>query len=132
MRLTGARLAVALGLALSAQAGVFAWRYQDLIYFRQPVAVISQAPADEFERYANEALNRSQITRQHLDTIADAAVSFQSPVVELRALERAVKVDPTDARLKMRLADALRRSGNYKRAEALYLEALKSEKGGVE
>ena len=132
MRLTGARLAVVLGFALAAQAGVFAWRYQDLIYFRQPVADIAKAPAEEFELYANEALDRSQITFRHLETIADAAVTFKSPVVELRALERAVKVNPNDSRMKLRLADALRRSGSLKRAEALYMEVLKSEKGGIE
>jgi len=132
MRLTGSRLAITLGIALSLQAGVFAWRYQDLLYFRQPVSVITKAAPEEFEIYANEALNRSQITRQHLETIADAAAHFKSPAVELRALQRAVKLDPADKRMKLRLADALRRSGQFERAEALYRDVLKAEKGGIE
>ena len=132
MRLTGARLAITLGIALSLQAGVFAWRYQDLLYFRRPVAAVIQAGPDAFEIYANEALGRSQITRQHLETIADAAAHFKSPAVELRALRRAVKIDPDDNPMKLRLADALRRSGNFVEAEKFYREALKAEKGGIE
>ena len=132
MRLTGARIAITLGIAASLQAGVFAWRYQDLLYFRQPVSAIIAAGPDAFEVHANEALGRSQITRQHLETIADAAAHFKSPAVELRALQRTVKLDPTDMRMKLRLADALRRSGQYERAETLYREVLKAEKGGIE
>ena len=132
MRLTGVRLAITLGIALSLQAGVFAWRYQDLLYFRQPAAAVIQAGPDAFEVYANEALGRSQITRQHLETIADVALHFKSPAVELRALNRAVKLDPNDIPMKARLADALRRSGQFERAEVLYREVLKAEKGGIE
>lgn len=132
MRLTGSRLAVTLGMALLLQAGVFAWTYQDLMFFRQPVAAITKAGPEAFEQHAVEALNRAQVTQRHLETIADAAMAFKSPAVELRALERAVKADPTDMHLKLRLADALRRSGQLPRAEVLYREVLKTEKGGVE
>ena len=132
MRLTSSRLILTLGFALLLQAGVFAWTYQDLMFFRQPMAAIVEAGPDAFEVHAVEALSRSQVTRRHLETIADAAHTFKSPAVELRALERAVKVDPTDGKLKLKLADALRRSGQLARAELLYREVLKADKGGIE
>ena len=132
MRITGPRLGVALGVALGLQAVVFAWRYQDLIYFRKPVDAITATGSDSFEQHAVEALGRSRITKQNLETIANAAETLKSPAVELRALERAVKTDPTDTRLKLKLADALRRSGQLPRAEALYADVLKNGKGGGE
>ena len=132
MRITGSRLGIALGVALVVQACVFAWRYQDLIYFRKPVAEITASGSDSFEQHAAEALSRSQISKQKLETIADAAGTLKSPAVELRALERAVKADPRDMQLKLKLADALRRSGQLPRAEALYQDVLKNGKGGSE
>ena len=131
MRLTSSRLILTLGFALLLQAGVFAWTYQDLMFFRQPMAAIVEAGPEAFEVNAVEALNRPLVTRRHLETIADAAHTFKSPAVELRALERAVKVDPTDGALKLKLADALRRSGQLRRSEALYRQVLKAE-GGIE
>jgi tetratricopeptide repeat protein len=132
MQITGSRLALTLGFALLLQAGVFAWTYQDLMFFRQPLGAIVDAGPEAFEVHAVDALNRPQITRRHLETIADAAHAFKSPAVELRALERAVKIDPADGPLKLKLADALRRSGQLRRAEVLYRAVLKAEQGGIE
>jgi hypothetical protein len=132
MKLTGPRLAITLGIALLAQAGVFAWTYQDLLYFRQPLGAVTKTEAETFERNAVEALNRPDITLRHLETIADAAKAFKSPAVELRALERAVKANPADGRMTLKLADALRRSGQLQRAEALYRSVLIVEKGGAQ
>ena len=132
MRLTSSRLALTLGFALLLQAGVFAWTYQDLMFFRQPLAAITEAGPDVFEKHAVDALNRPQVTRRHLETIADAARVFKSPAVELRALERAVQVDRNDGPLKLKLADALRRSGHLVRAESLLRDVLKAEQGGIE
>jgi len=132
MRITGTRIVVALIVAIALQAGVFTWRYRDLLYFRQPVAAITTAGPAEFEKNAAAALSRQLITRRHLETIADAAEAFGSSKVEIQALERAVSADPSDAKLKLKLADALRRSGQLPRAEVLYREVLKTEKGGFE
>lgn len=132
MRITGSRLGLVFGVALAVQAGVFAWRYQDLMFFRKPVAEIAAIGGDSFEVHAVEALGRPKVTKQNLEAIADAAETLKSPAVELRALERAVKADPLDTRLKLKLADALRRSGQLPRAEALYQDVLKNGKGGGE
>ena len=130
MRVTTTRLFLALVIAIVAQGAVFAWRYSDLLYLHQPVPAIAGGDAATFTARANEALARPAVTRQHLDTIADAAESLGSAELEIRALERRITLEPSNAAVKLRLADVLQKSGQLQRAEALYQEVLTNGKGG--
>lgn len=122
------RFAAALVVALLLQAAVFAWRYDDLLYLDRPVVVAASAP-DTFARHASEALSRPRLTRRHLDTIADAAERFGASSYEVQALQRRLEMDPANSRVKLRLADALRRAGKLKEAEELYLGVLNAPGG---
>lgn len=118
------RYLIALAAALVLQAGVFVWYHSDLLYLRQPVAVIEQDDPDTFAHRAAGALARPALTRHHLDTIATAAQRFGQSSYEVQALDRRLAKDPSDTQVKLRLADALRRAGDFARAEALYAEVL--------
>jgi hypothetical protein len=106
------------------QASVFAVYYNDLLFLRQPVALIAMGSRDTFTRHAAHALGRAKLTTQHIETIAGAAQAFHLPDLEIRALERRVKDDPASESARLRLADALRRAGQYARAEAIYVALL--------
>lgn len=124
MRITIPRFLIALVVAVLAQAGVFAWYNSDLLYLRRPVSAIVTDDANVFRQHAGGALARPNLTRQHLDTIATAAQRFGQSTEERQALERRLAKDPSDMQIKLRLADALRRQGDFNRAEALYQEVL--------
>lgn len=113
------------------QASVFAVYYNDLLFLRQPVALIAMGPRDTFVKHAAHALGRTTLTMEHLETIAEAAEAFHLPDVEIRALERRVKDDPVDESARLRLADALRRAGRYGRAEQIYVEILNASPKAV-
>ena len=113
-------------VAVLAEAGVFALYYDDLLYLRLSVPEITSGPQDTFERHASSALDRDRLTRQHLETMAEAAKRFGLSRIEVHALERRTAEDPADVSVRLRLGDALRRSGAYERAEAIYLAILKS------
>jgi thioredoxin-like negative regulator of GroEL len=115
-------LVFAVGVML--QASVFAVYYNDLLYLRQPVTTIVAGPPETFARHAAHALSRTKLTAQHVETIAAAARALQMPDLEVQALERRVADDPADTSARLRLADALRRSGHYGRAEQIYLGIL--------
>lgn len=115
------RFAAGLIVVLMLQAGVFAVAYSDLLYLRRPTDAIASDPRATFEANANEALSRPNLTRRHLDAIADAAKRLGDPKHEVQALQRRLAQDPTDDRVRLRLADALRRNGQLDKAEALYL-----------
>lgn len=119
-------LVFAVGVLL--QASVFAVYYNDLLFLRQPVALIAIGSRDTFTAHAAHALGRAKLTTQHVETIAAAAQAFHLPDLEVRALERRVKDDPDNEAARLRLADALRRAGQYDRAEALYIELLGNPK----
>jgi thioredoxin-like negative regulator of GroEL len=127
MRITIPRFVVALSFAILLQAGVFAWSNTDLLYLRRPVSEIVHDDAAVFTKNAADALTRPKLTRKHLDTIADAAHQLGQPTTEIQALERRVAADPADTQIKLRLADALRRGGDLRRAEALYREVIGSQ-----
>lgn len=110
--------------ALALQGTVFALYYDDLIYLRQPVAVIAADASGTFARHAASALKREELTGAHLDTIAAAAERLKLNDIEVTALERHATMRPADLDIRLRLADALRRAGRYQRAELLYLEIL--------
>ena len=124
------KLILALVMALLAQAGLFAWRYRDLIYLRQPVPAIAKGDGAAFERQATEALARERLTRHHLDTIAEAAAGFGQSKHEIEALRRRLEQDPSDVQIRLRLADALRRAGEFQQAETLYVDVLRRLGGG--
>ena len=126
MRITLPRFVVALSIAILLQAGVFAWYNTDLLYLRRPASAIVSDDANVFTQHAAEALARPKLTRKHLDTIADAAQQLGKPEQEIQALERRLAKDPSDTQVKLRLADALRRGGDLRRAEALYREVIAS------
>ncbi len=124
--MTPRRYIPTLMVALLLQAGVFGWYQSDLLYLRRPVtAIVSDGP-DAFRRHASTALSRERLTRQHLDTMAEAAKALGQPELEIESLTRRLAMDPSDAAITMRLAEAVRRSGDLARAEALYLSVLRS------
>jgi hypothetical protein len=129
MRITASRLLLALAIALAAQGAVFAWRYRDLLYLHQPVPAITGGDVATFRAHATEALARPQVTRNHLGTIAEAADAFGSIDLEIRALERQFQLEPSNIKLKLRLADLLQKSGERQRAETLYQEVLANGPG---
>ncbi len=119
-------LVFAVGVLL--QASVFAVYYNDLLFLRQPVSLIAMGSRETFTAHATHALGRAKLTTQHVETIAAAAQAFHLPDLEVRALERRVKDDPDNEAARLRLADALRRAGQYGRAETIYIELLASPK----
>lgn len=117
---------VTLGLITLLQSGVFAWRYSDLLYLAQAESVIANSSPETFAQNAEAALERTTLTRRHLDTIATVARKFNQPGFEVRALWRRVDLDPRDEQIKLQLADALRRSGALAESEALYRDVLRT------
>jgi DNA-binding SARP family transcriptional activator len=113
-----------LGLAMAIQATVFSRHYTDLLYLRSPVDVLAQSSADEFKHQAESALTRAQLTRHHLDTIAETARRTNQPDLEVRALERLSARYPADTGITLRLADAWRRAGRLSDAEKTYRRLL--------
>jgi hypothetical protein len=115
-------------IALLLEAAGFAYYYRDLLYLRRPATTLLADSAPSFAEHATSALDRRRLTRQHLETIANTAQGFNLRGIELRALRRRSELDPLDATLRLRLADALRRSQHFDEAEQMYLDVL----GGVE
>jgi hypothetical protein len=118
------RFALVLAALLIVQGVAFGLYYRDLLYLRSPVASIAGGSRATFVRHATRALDRSRVTIGHLDTIAEAAKAFDESAIEIRALERRLAVDTSDRNTKLRLADALRRGGDFARAEAIYRSVL--------
>lgn len=110
-------------VALACEVGVFAVSYRDLLSLRHGAAA-SEAGSAAFGATAGQALSRSHLTREHLETIAAGAARLEMRAVEIDALSRLTREYPADVRLKLRLADALRRAGDYARAEAVYMDVL--------
>jgi hypothetical protein len=124
--MTTRRFAAVLLVAIAAEAGVFAFYYDDLIYLHKPVAELAARSAETFERHATHALTRDRLTRRHLETMASAAQTLGLHRIEVAALERRATDDPADRQVRLRLGDALRRTGDFKAAEAVYLDLLRS------
>jgi hypothetical protein len=125
------RFFAVLAIALVLQVGVFAWRYEDLLYLDWSAGTVSASEADTFVHYAGEALARPHLTRRQLDIIASAAGQLGHVDYEARALRRRFEMDPSNDQVKLHLADALRRSGHLDEAEALYLSVLQGSGGGT-
>lgn len=127
--MTMRRVALVFVALVALQGVVFAFAYDDLLYLRQPVALIDAGPRDTFERRAQQALSRPHLTARHLETNAAAAQHFALPDLESRALERRAAADPNDRDVQLRLADAYRRAGRFDRAVRLYLNILNATGG---
>ena len=117
---------IALGFVSLLQSGVFAWRYSDLLYLGQSESVIANSSPDTFAANAEAALDRTTLTRRHLDTIAGVAKKFKESGIEVRALRRRLELDARDEQIRIQLADALRRSGAIAESEALYRDVLRA------
>ena len=116
------RTGVLLLAGIVIQAAAFSWLYGDLIYLRQPVARLVQHGPERFSRHATRALERRDLTRGHLETIAEVAQTFRLAHLEVTALERRTALDPGDRRIAFRFAEALRRQGDRVRAEQIYTQ----------
>lgn len=122
--MTARRLALVAMMALAIQGAVFAYYYDDLLFLRQPVDVVASAPTEVFRAHALNALDRTRLTRRHLETIAAAAQRQHAIDIEVRAAERLAHEYRADGSARLRLADALRRAGRFAEAEAIYLDIL--------
>lgn len=123
------QFAMIFAVLVAIEASVFAYYYDDLLFLRRPMGFIVAGSPDDFRDRAERALARERLTRSHLETIAHAATAFGSVDLEVRALERLALDYRSDRSVRLRLADALRRAGQYGRAERLYREALDTEPG---
>jgi hypothetical protein len=120
---------VALAAGVVIQGGVMAVRYDDLLYLRQPVARMMHDDRATFTRHASRALERTSLTRRHLESIADVAQSFGDHTLEVQATERRLTLDPDDVWVRLRYADTLRRAGNFPAAEREFLIVLQHAEG---
>jgi hypothetical protein len=120
------RFLIGLGVALLLQGSVFAVYYGDLLFLRQPAPVIASGSPEVFRQHAANALERSRVTVRHLDTVADVAGELGMHDLEIRARQRRTTMTPDDRQARLRLADALRRGGQFGDAEALYASILDS------
>jgi Flp pilus assembly protein TadD len=106
------------------EAGVFAWRYSDLMYLSRPVAALATDPVGAFAPRAAHALAREELTRATLETLANAARARQDRDLAIAALERLAREYEAEARVHVRLADALREAGRLDEARGTYARAL--------
>ena len=124
--MTARRLGALLLVSLIVQGTVFATRYEDLIYLRQPVDSLLGGGRERFARHAARALERPSLTRSHLETIAEVARVYQLGHLEVTARERRATLDPDDRGVKLLFAEALRRQGDRVRAERLLEELVEA------
>ena len=125
---TFARLALVVAGLAAVQALVFAYYYEDLLFLRQPVDIVVAVPSDEFNGHAASALQRSRLTRDHLETLAGASQRRGETDIEVRALRRLTLDHPNDKSIALRRADALRRARYFDEAETVYLQILQDSK----
>jgi Flp pilus assembly protein TadD len=107
-----------------AELAVFEWRFHDLRYLARPVAALAREPGERFVPQASHALARPTLTRAKLETIAQAAAARNDRDVAIRALTRLAREYPSDARVHIRLADALREAGRLEEANQAYQQAI--------
>jgi hypothetical protein len=124
--MTVKRFLLFLSVALLCEAGIFAVSHDDLIFLRRPVPQILAGSRETFRTYATEALDRPDLTRRNLETIAATAQGFGMTPLEVAVLDRLSTEAPSDLAVRLRLADALRRAGHLERAERIYLGVLAS------
>lgn len=81
------RFFVLLLVAVAAQGAWFAYHYSDLLALRSSASELAASP-DHFRTVANQALQRSTLTRHHLETLADAARITGDIGIEVAARQR--------------------------------------------
>ncbi|MFN7914186.1 MAG: tetratricopeptide repeat protein [Vicinamibacterales bacterium] len=120
---------VVVGLLLEALA--FAVWNRDVLRIRHQAhdATASAASRDDFARTAAEVLSRKTVTRDNLERVAREAYVLRLTAIEVQALDAAARQSPNDVKLRLRLADALRRAGDFSRAETLYQSVLDAPEG---
>jgi hypothetical protein len=118
-----------LGLALTAQAGVFAFTYRDLLALRKDPSTLAQSPS-VLARVAEAALSRPVLTRRHLETLAQAAHESGDLGIELRALARLTALSPGEPGPALRYGDALRRAGRHDDASRVFQALIDRAYGG--
>jgi hypothetical protein len=123
---TGIALLVAL---IVAEGAVFGAMYWDLIYLSLPASRLT-ADAGTFRKSAARALDRPDLRRRHLETIATVASLRNEQTLALAALQRLVSRHPGEAKVSLRLAEALRSLHRYEEAEAIYRRLLAGSAGG--
>ena len=123
------QFALIFAVLVAIEASVFAYYYDDLLFLRRPMGLIVAGSPDGFRDRAERALARERLTRSHLETIAQAADAFGTVDLEVRALERLAIDYRSDWNVRLRLADAHRRAGQYGQAERLYREVLEITSG---
>ncbi len=124
------RFLTVLGLALTAQAGVFAFTYRDLLALRKDPSKLAQSRT-AFAKVAESALSRPALTRRHLETLAQAAHETGDLGIELRALERLLALSPGDPGSALRYGDALRRAGRHTEASRVFQGLIDRAYGGA-
>lgn len=129
--MTWRRFLIVLVLALAAQAGVFAYRYADLLVLRGAAGDLGATPPDRLVRSVELAIERDRLTRRHLETMAAVASRAGRIDLEAHALERLWLDRPDDAATALRYADALRRAGRFGDAERMYRALLDGEPGNA-
>jgi hypothetical protein len=118
-----------LGVALAAQAGVFAFTYRDLLALRKDPTTLAHSRA-AFAKVAESALARPMLTRRHLETLAQAAHESGDLAIELQALERLTVLSPAEPGLALRYGDALRRAGRHDDASHVFQRLIDRGYGG--
>jgi Flp pilus assembly protein TadD len=117
------RFLTVLGLAMAAQAGLFAVYYRDLIALRREPTALADRPS-AFSAVAQAALSRPRLTRRHLETIAEGARSSRHAEIEVQALARLAELAPEDPSVALRYGDALRRAGRYDAAARVFQQLV--------
>ena len=125
--MTPKRLALAFMGMLALEVAMFFVTYRDLIPLRTPQAAMAGSSSMDFSRSAGSALERPKLTTAQLESIAAVAQTLRLPDLETRALSRLADTQPDDLEMKLRLADALRRQGDFARGEQVYRSVLDSQ-----
>jgi len=123
------RFLVVVALLAVFEFATFEWRFRDLVYLNQPVAVLAQESGGGFASHAQRALSRSTLTRAKLETIAQVAAVRNDSGVLLMALVRLADEYPVDAGVQLRLAETLRAAGRINEAEEAYRRAIVASAG---
>lgn len=116
-------------LAVAAQGVWFWYHYSDLLALRSPASVLAESP-ETFRGVAAKALQRPQLTRRHLERLAETAALTSDVDIEITARQRLWQLAPGEAPLGLQLADALRRGKRTDEAARVYQAILSGKAGG--
>lgn len=117
------RFAVVIVLGIFLEMGVFAYVHRDTLALTTDWAIWDTG-GDVFAERAERLLRHPAVTRKQVEQIASRARQLGMPSVEARALSVYAERDRRDTELRLRQADALRRAGDLRQAQRVYLELL--------